>query len=88
MENTRTTKGAGQRETGQSSRFTQNSSNQPNGRPGGSAPQRTSPNRGVSWLRWLIFIIVINLLSLLKNALSKLISNGERIISRVVSNRD
>src|SRR6266566_7851903 len=61
MESTRTTKGAGQRETGQSSRLTQNSSNQPNGRPGGSAPQGTSPNRRVSWLRWLIFIIVINL---------------------------
>ncbi len=45
MENTRTTKGAGQRETGQSSRFTQNSSNQPNGRPGGSAPQGTPPTR-------------------------------------------
>src|SRR6266704_5854603 len=62
MESTRTTKGAGQRETGQSSRLTQNSSNQPNGRPGGSAPQGTPPTRRVSWLRWLIFIIVINLL--------------------------
>src|SRR3989440_9875910 len=62
MESTRTTKGAGQRETGQASRLTQNSSNQPNGGPGGSAPQGTSPNRRVSWLRWLIFIVVINLL--------------------------
>src|SRR6266567_4473667 len=60
MESTRTTGGAGQRETGQSSRLTQNSSNQPNGRPGGSAPQGTPPPRRVSWLRWLIFIIVIN----------------------------
>src|SRR5712692_6535645 len=45
MESTRTTKGAGQRETGQSSRLTQNRSNQPNGRPGGSAPQGTPPTR-------------------------------------------
>src|SRR5207244_1519575 len=50
------------RETGQSSRLTQNNSNQPNGRPGGSAPQGTSPNRRVSWLRWLIFIVLINLI--------------------------
>src|SRR5260370_40852739 len=62
MESTRTTRGAGQRETGQASRTTQNSSPGPNGGPGGSAPQGTPPNRGVSWLRWLIFIIVINLL--------------------------
>src|SRR2546430_11501743 len=62
MERTRTTRGADQRETGQVSRLTQNSSNQPNGRPGGSAPQGTSPNRRGSWLRWLIFIVVINLL--------------------------
>ncbi len=62
MESTRTTRGAGQRETGQASRFTQNSSHQPNGGPGGSAPQGTSPTRRSSWLRWLIFIIVINLL--------------------------
>ena len=62
MENTRTTKGAGQRETGQSSRLTQNSSTVPNGRPRGSAPQGTSPTRRGSWLRWLIFIVVINLL--------------------------
>ncbi len=61
MENTRTTKGAGQRETGQSSRLTQNNSTVPNRRPGGSAPQGTPPTRRVSWLRWLIFIIVINL---------------------------
>ena len=45
MQSTRTTKGAGQRETGQSSRLTQNRSNQPNGRPGGSAPQGTPPTR-------------------------------------------
>src|SRR2546423_13788710 len=62
MKNTRTTRGADQRETSQASRLTQNSSNQPNGRPGGSTPPGTSPNRGSSWLRWLIFILVINLL--------------------------
>ncbi|MFL5699456.1 MAG: ATP-dependent zinc metalloprotease FtsH [Ktedonobacteraceae bacterium] len=62
MQSTRTTRGADQRETGQASRLTQNSSNQPNGRPGGSAPPGTSPNWRNSWLRWLIFIIVINLL--------------------------
>ena len=62
MDNTRTTKGAGQRETGQSSRLSQNSSTGQNGRPGGSAPQGTSPTGRVSWLRWLIFIIVINLI--------------------------
>src|SRR2546428_4424924 len=62
MESTRTTRGAGQRETDQASRFTQNNSHLPKGRPGGSAPQGTSPTRRVSWLRWLIFIIVINLL--------------------------
>src|SRR3989440_9228277 len=61
MDNTRTTKGAGQRETGQSSRLSQNSSTGQNGRPGRSAPQGTSPTGRVSWLRWLIFIIVINL---------------------------
>jgi cell division protease FtsH len=42
--------------------LTQNSSNGPNRSPGGSAPQGTSPNRRISWLRWFIFIIVINLL--------------------------
>ncbi len=62
MQSTRTTRGADQRETSQASRFTQYSSNGPNGGPGGSAPQGTSPNRRSSWLRWLIFIIVINLL--------------------------
>ena len=62
MQSTRTTRGADQRETSQASRFTQNSSNGPNGGPGGSAPQGTSPNRRSSWLRWLIFIIAINLL--------------------------
>ncbi len=62
MESTRTTPGPDQRETGQASRFTQNSSNLPNRRPGGSAPQGTSPTRRGSWLRWLIFIVVINLL--------------------------
>jgi cell division protease FtsH len=62
MESTRTTRDAGQRETGQASRFTQNSSNGPNGGPGGSAPRGTPPNRQGSWLRWLIFIVVINLL--------------------------
>src|SRR2546421_7585209 len=62
MKNTRTTRGADQRETDQASRLTQNNSNQPNGRPGGSAQPGTSPNRRSSWLRWLIFIVVINLL--------------------------
>jgi cell division protease FtsH len=62
MESTRTTRGADQRETGRTSRFTQNSSNGPNGGPGGSAAQGTPPNRRSSWLRWLIFLIVINLL--------------------------
>src|SRR5579864_8804478 len=62
MQSTRTTPGPGQRETGQPSRLSQNSSHLPNGRPGGSAPQGTSPNRRGSWLRWLIFVIVINLL--------------------------
>src|SRR5207245_8745047 len=62
MESTRTTPGPGQRETGQSSRPSQNSSNVPNGRPGGSAPQGKSPNRRGFWLQWLIFIVVINLI--------------------------
>lgn len=62
MQSTRTTRGADQRETGLLSRPPQNSSNGPNRSPGGSTPQGTSPNRGNSWLRWLIFIIVINLL--------------------------
>src|SRR6266849_9489096 len=62
MQSTRTTRGADQRETSQASRFTQNSSHQPTGGSGGSAPQGTPPTRQVSWLRWLIFIIVINLL--------------------------
>jgi cell division protease FtsH len=62
MESTRTTPGPGQRETGQSSRPSQNSSNVPSGRPGGSAPQGKSPNRRGFWLQWLIFIVVINLI--------------------------
>src|SRR6266568_2906834 len=62
MESTRSTPGPGQRETDQSSRLTQNNSNTPGGRPGGSGPQGTPPTRRVSWLRWLIFIIVINLI--------------------------
>src|SRR6266566_470009 len=62
MESTRSTPGPGQRETDQSSRLTQNNSNTPGGRPGGSVPQGTPPTRRVSWLRWLIFIIVINLI--------------------------
>jgi cell division protease FtsH len=61
MESTRTTRGADQRKTGQASP-TQNSSNGSNRSEGGSAPQGTSPNRRISWLRWLIFIILINLL--------------------------
>jgi cell division protease FtsH len=62
MKSTRTTGGADQRETGQTSRLTQNSSTGSNRSPAGSAPQGTSPNRRSSWLRWLIFIIVLNLL--------------------------
>ena len=62
LESTRTTRGSDQRATSQASRLTQNNSNQPTGGSGGPAPQGTSPNRGSSWLRWLIFIIVINLL--------------------------
>src|SRR2546428_8690758 len=62
MENTRTTKGAGQRETNQSSRLTQNNSNTPAGQPGGSGPQGSRSNRRRFWLQWLIFIIVINLI--------------------------
>src|SRR5881227_323265 len=62
MQSTRSTPGPGQRETDQSSRLTQNNSNTPGGRPGGSGPQGTPPTRRVSWLRWLIFIIVINLI--------------------------
>jgi cell division protease FtsH len=62
MESTRTTPGPGQRETDQSSRPSQNSSNVPNRRPGGSAPQGKAPDRRGFWLQWLIFIIVINLI--------------------------
>jgi cell division protease FtsH len=62
LQNTRTTGSADQRETGQASRLTQNSSNGSNRSEGGSAPQGTSPSRRSSWLRWLIFLIVINLL--------------------------
>ena len=62
MESTRTTRGADQRETVQASRFPQNSSHGSKGGEGRSAPQGTSPSRRSSWLRWLIFIIVINLL--------------------------
>jgi cell division protease FtsH len=62
MQSMRTTGSADQRETDQASRFPQNSSNGSNRSPGGSARQGPSPNRQSSWLRWLIFIIVINLL--------------------------
>jgi cell division protease FtsH len=62
MKSTRTTRGADQRETGHAPRFTQNSSTGLNRSPGGSAPPGTSPTGRSSWLRWLIFIIVINLL--------------------------
>ena len=62
MESTRTTLMLGQRETGQSSRPSQTNSNAPGGRPGGSAPQGTPPNRRGFWLQWLIFIVVINLI--------------------------
>jgi cell division protease FtsH len=62
MESTRTTPRPGQRETGQSSRPSQDNSNAPDRRPGGSAPQGTPPNRRGFWLQWLIFIVVINLI--------------------------
>ncbi|HEV2580583.1 MAG TPA: ATP-dependent metallopeptidase FtsH/Yme1/Tma family protein, partial [Ktedonobacteraceae bacterium] len=62
LESTKTTRGTDQRETGQASRLTQNSSTGSNRSEGGSAPPGTSPTRRVSWLRWLIFLIVINLL--------------------------
>jgi cell division protease FtsH len=62
LESTRTTQRPGQRETGQSSRPSQDNSNAPDRRPGGSAPQGTPPNRRGFWLQWLIFIIVINLI--------------------------
>ena len=62
MESTRTTGGAGPRETDQSSRPSQNSSNGSQGRPGGSAPQGKSPTRRHFWLQWLIYIVIINLL--------------------------
>src|SRR5258707_2580697 len=52
----------GLRETGQVFRASQNMSNAPNQRPGGSAPQGRPPNRRGFWLQWLIFIIVINLI--------------------------
>ena len=62
MESVRTTPRPGQRETGQLSRPSQNNSNGPNGRSGGSAPQGTSPRRRGFWLQWLIYIIIINLI--------------------------
>ena len=62
MQSIRTTRGTDQRETSQASRFTQNTSTGTDGRPGGATPSGTSSNRGSSWLRWLIFLIVINLL--------------------------
>src|SRR5437879_9692124 len=62
MESTRTTRGTGQRETGQSSRPSQNTSNGPNGRPAGSASQGRSPTWRHFWLQWLIYIVIINLL--------------------------
>lgn len=62
MQTTKSTSGSGQRETGQPSRSSQNGSHLPNGRPGGTNPQGTSPNRRRFWLQMLIFFIVINLL--------------------------
>jgi hypothetical protein len=62
MQSTRTTRGADQRETSQTSRLTRNSSTGSKRSEGGSAPQGTFPNRQSSWLRWLILIIVLNLL--------------------------
>src|SRR5205807_10581085 len=61
MESTRTTPGPGQRETDQSSRPSQNSSNVPNRRPGGSAPQGKPPDRRGFWMHWHIIFIVVNL---------------------------
>src|SRR5947209_17605730 len=62
MESTRTTPGPGQRETDQWSRPSQKSSNIPNRRPGGAAPQGKPPDRRGFWLQWLIFIVVIALI--------------------------
>ena len=63
MDNTRNTKGTGQRET---DRWpfppSKNNSDGSQGQPGGSAPQGTPQNRRRFWLQWLIFFIVINLL--------------------------
>ena len=73
MDNTRTTGGASQRETGKLFRPSQNSSDRSQGRPGGSAPQGTPPSRRNFWLQLLIYIIIINLifyLPLLFSALS------------------
>jgi cell division protease FtsH len=62
MDSTRTTGGASQRTTGQLPRSSQNSSNGSQGQPGGSAPQGTPPRRRISWLQWLIYLVIINLL--------------------------
>src|SRR6266536_929290 len=62
MQSTRTTSGADQRETGQASRPSQNSSNGSQGRPGGSAPQGKLRTRRHFWLQWLIYIVIINLI--------------------------
>jgi hypothetical protein len=63
MDNTKTTGGAGQRETGPLPfRPFQNSSNGSQGQPDGSAPQGTPSSRRRFWLQWLIFFIIINLL--------------------------
>jgi cell division protease FtsH len=63
MDNTKNTRGAGQRETDQwPFRLSQNSSNGSQGQSDGSAPQGTPSSRRRFWLQWLIFFIVINLL--------------------------
>src|SRR5689334_2761043 len=62
MQSPNSTSGPGQRETGQPSRPSQDGSHLPNGRPGGSGPQGTPPNRRRVWLQMLIFVIAINLL--------------------------
>jgi cell division protease FtsH len=64
MDNRRTTRGTspGQLTTGQPTRTSQNSSTGSQGQPGGSAPQGTPPRRRISWLQWLIYIVIINLL--------------------------
>lgn len=65
MDNTKTTKGDSQRDTGPFFRPSQNNSHGSQGQQGqsdGSAPQGTPSSRRRFWLQWLIFFLVINLL--------------------------